>query len=387
MKKFIVLLFCTLFLFSYIPVSAIDYGGLGGKPANPDPDNPRTKSIFIFNIEPGQEKNDAVLVVNNTGETKTVLVYATDSQRSSDGSFACEQFADPKDSVGSWITLEKTELTIGSGKNEKIDFKIKAPSNASVGEENGCIMIQEKKILDNDSSGVTLSFRTGLRVVATIPGEQIRKLDIDSFDAYFKIVERNQQDGSGTKVPLVLSNLTLKNEGNVSIDSKVHLMMDSLFGYRFFEIHNQYPVLRSDTATINFELPISKWGGIFNVYTNVEYDQSNQASVGIDSVNENTILNSERKIIFLMPELPYLIIELLVLIVLFTIIFFLIKRYIDLRKAQNTWIPYVVKSGDTINSIAETNSVSWKDIAKINKIKPPYTLENGVTILVPPDKE
>ncbi|MBL8015393.1 MAG: hypothetical protein JNK26_04360, partial [Candidatus Doudnabacteria bacterium] len=33
-----------LFFSFHVPVSAVEYGGLGGKPAYPDPDNPRTSS-------------------------------------------------------------------------------------------------------------------------------------------------------------------------------------------------------------------------------------------------------------------------------------------------------------------------------------------------------
>ncbi len=34
-------------------VSAIEYGGFGGRPAYPREDNARTESIFIHTLEPG----------------------------------------------------------------------------------------------------------------------------------------------------------------------------------------------------------------------------------------------------------------------------------------------------------------------------------------------
>lgn len=37
---------------------AIEYGGSGGKPAYPRPDNKRTESIFIHTLEPGQEQKE-----------------------------------------------------------------------------------------------------------------------------------------------------------------------------------------------------------------------------------------------------------------------------------------------------------------------------------------
>src|SRR5687768_8632801 len=73
------------------PVSAIEQGGLGGKPAHPKEDNPRSQSIFVHTLDAGTESRDGVQVINNTAETKSVLVYAVDSQISSGGAFACAQ--------------------------------------------------------------------------------------------------------------------------------------------------------------------------------------------------------------------------------------------------------------------------------------------------------
>lgn len=36
-----------------LSVSAIEYGGFGGRPAFPREDNARTESIFIHTLEPG----------------------------------------------------------------------------------------------------------------------------------------------------------------------------------------------------------------------------------------------------------------------------------------------------------------------------------------------
>ena len=53
-------------------------GGIGGRPANPDPNNPRTESIFIYTLDKGASKQDQVLVSNGSSETKTVELYTVD---------------------------------------------------------------------------------------------------------------------------------------------------------------------------------------------------------------------------------------------------------------------------------------------------------------------
>ena len=69
----------TLLLLSliYSTVFAIGQDGIGILPAYPREDNERTQSIFIFESAPGTTINDGVVVMNNTTDTKTILVYAT----------------------------------------------------------------------------------------------------------------------------------------------------------------------------------------------------------------------------------------------------------------------------------------------------------------------
>jgi LysM repeat protein len=44
---------------------------------------------------------------------------------------------------------------------------------------------------------------------------------------------------------------------------------------------------------------------------------------------------------------------------------------------------YTVVKGDTIKGIAEKNNLNWEELAKLNKIKAPYELKEGSTILIP----
>jgi hypothetical protein len=88
--------FFFVFLLIFSSVFAIEYGGFGGRPAYPQASNPRTESIFIHIIEPGEEKKDAVRVINNTQETKILSIYATDSTPSTGGAFACKQFSEER---------------------------------------------------------------------------------------------------------------------------------------------------------------------------------------------------------------------------------------------------------------------------------------------------
>ncbi|MBU1176853.1 DUF916 domain-containing protein, partial [Patescibacteria group bacterium] len=212
---FVVLMGIAVFANSAL---AMESGGMGGRPAYPSSDNPRTESIFIHTLEPGAIQEEGILLVNNTEEQKTLQVYAVDSMVSSGGAFACRQMTEPKEGVGSWIELAKSEVTLDSGTNEIVPFTIAVPQNAGVGEHNGCIVIQEKKEKVEGQTGMTLSFRTGLRVAITIPGKIIRKLEIVGFTV------TSQKDGNFLLQPKV------KNIGNVSIDADVQVVTRYFFG-------------------------------------------------------------------------------------------------------------------------------------------------------------
>lgn len=353
---------------------AIEYGGFGGRPAYPRSDNPRTESIFIHTLDPGTTQKEGVLVVNNSAAQKTILVYAVDSTPSTGGAFACEQLSQTKDDVGAWITLARSEVALEPGTNELVPFTIAVPKNASVGEHNGCIIIQEKLAKPDNKSGVGLSFRTGLRVVITIPGTLERKLEIIGF------VVTPKDDGGFLLQPKV------KNLGNVSIDADAQVVTRYFFGLTHITHGGQYPILRGDTSDWNFELKKPFWGGWYYSNFVVEYDTNSEAGVGVKSGKALTRLEGSSVWFWSSPTTAALAIEIIVLLALAFggFLFWLSQK--RKRWIKENWVSYEIKSGEDIKSLAERFDVSWKLIAKTNKLQPPYALKTGEKIKVPPTK-
>src|SRR3990167_9490337 len=121
-----------LFLNSSSLVLALGTGGIGGYPANPDPNVPGSTSWFIYNLDLGESKDDAILVVNNSDETQTIKLYPVDSTTNNVGGFALEAENDPRDGVGAWIELAETIITLEPGANREIPFTIVIPQDADV---------------------------------------------------------------------------------------------------------------------------------------------------------------------------------------------------------------------------------------------------------------
>ncbi|MBP9758343.1 LysM peptidoglycan-binding domain-containing protein [Candidatus Dojkabacteria bacterium] len=355
------------------PVNAIEYGGLGGRPANPRPDNPRTDSIFIHTLETGAVQEEGVMVINNTPSSKTILVYAADSTPSTGGAFACKQLAEDRVDVGAWITLEKNELILEPATNEVIPFTINVPKNADIGEHNGCILIQEKKetVEGGEKTGVNLSFRTGLRVAITIPGEIIRKLEIEDFK--IETLEKS-----------FMFKPQVRNTGNVSIDADVKVYTDYFFGKRLEEQGGQYPILRGNVSDWNFELAKPFWGGYYKSKLIVGYNENVESEIGKDGLGAGTVLTSPEVWFFSFPSPTALVIETSVLVLVLFGLFIVVLTIKRNRWISKHWVVYRVRPNQDINEIAKEFKISWKLLAKVNKLKAPYVLSSGDKIKVPP---
>jgi hypothetical protein len=364
-------LFLALALAAFLPARAIEYGGFGGRPAYPREGNPRTESIFIHTLSPGAEQQEGVRVINNSPEKKTMMVYAADSTPSTGGAFACKQLGEPKTDVGAWITLDKEEVTLEPGTNEVVPFMIRVPGTADVGEHNGCILVQEKKE-KGDSAGVSLAIRTGLRVAITIPGETVRKLQM----AGFTVARRG--DGSFLLHPAV------RNLGNVSIDTDVQVVTSYFFGAVLAREGGQYPVLRSETSDWNFELPQPFWGGWYRASFAAEYDPNPEAGVGVQSGKGLERLDVPPVWFWSPPTAAGLAIEIIALAFIIFAIFLYAVSHKRKKWIRKRWASREVKAGESIQDLAREFGVSWKLLAKANKLKAPYHIGAGKMIKVPP---
>jgi LysM repeat protein len=352
------------------PVAAVDSGGIGGKPANPRADNPRTQSIFVYELKPGARTSDAVKVINNTESTKTLLVYAVDSQVSSGGAFACAQKVDTPVSVGSWIKLAKQEVTLKPNSSENVGFVLNVPKTASAGESNGCIVIQDaQQVPVQQGDGITLSFRTALRVAVTVPGKITKGL------SFTNLVVTNPQPGT------LRMTTGLKNGGNVSLDTNLDVRVKTLFGTTAQRAGGQYPVLANSEASFNFEVPKSFWGGWYMAQAKASFNPDLASSLG--EAGSTKTINSQAVRFFIAPKPLALAIELVGLALIAGATLYILRLRRKLRKLHASSKVFVVEKGDTLQSLAEEYHVSWKDIARLNKLKPPYHLKPKDRIKIP----
>jgi hypothetical protein len=345
------------------PVHAVESGGIGGRPANPDPGNPRTESIFVFTVDPGQKADNAVKIYNNGEGEKTIDVYAVDSQISSGGAFACSQKVDERRNVGSWVKLSKQSVTLASGETETIPFNLEVPGNAAPGEHNGCIAIQESDQTPQAAgNGIALSFRSAIRVSVTVKGELKKEL------AFTRL------EGGRGKEDKIAVNAALRNTGNVSLDTDIDVRVKSIFGTTVSKTGGEFPILAGGESEFNFETDEPFWGGVYFLSAKASYNPDPSAGLGDKS---NSAAIGKSKLFVAVPKPMALVIELLVLAVVSLGSVLFIRR----RRVHKRWHRhgkfYIVKEGESIQQVAEKFNLPWKTIAKVNRIKAPYHLKAG----------
>ncbi|MFZ1250225.1 MAG: LysM peptidoglycan-binding domain-containing protein [Candidatus Microsaccharimonas sp.] len=367
-------------LVSFVPptASAVEYGGLGGRPANPQPDNQRSASIFIYSLEQDKTVTDAVRLFNNTGETKTIVLGSVDSAPSNDGAFACSQEADPKNDVGSWITFDTNNITLNDGEEKVVSFSVKTPSNASVGEHSGCITIRDaQQKPSTNQSGVVLSFRSAIRVAVTIPGDIVKAISFTGIS----LSQHSTNQNLYTIQPSVV------NTGNVSLDTALNVRLKNVLGSTVASKQATYPVLSASSAKWNFDVDKPFWGGWYSAEAVATYNSNPADGIGEETNGQRQSVTIQSNTLFIPPSPLAMIIELLAVVALAVSIVLLILKLRERAAIARSWQVYSANKNDTIQSIAEEHAISWQKLSRVNKLKAPYTITTGQEIKVPPKNQ
>lgn len=405
MKRFVSLALLCCLGWSAIPSAAygIGYGGIGGEPAYPDPDIPRTSSIFLHVLNSGSAVSDAVRVVNNTEEVKRLRVYSVDSEVASGGNFSCKQFSAPKTAVGNWIAMSATEVVLEPHSNKEVPFRISVPGGMAPGGYDGCIVVEEADGRATKTGGIQIRFRTGLRVSVTVPGTIISKLR----DAGFKV---RSQKSPGQRRGQIFLQSRQKNEGNVPVNANLIVETASLFGTGKKQMETRFTVPKGEITDWNFEIEPPFWGGIYKAKRYISYNELTQdigeTKIAGDSSGDLLAASlfgdfskeaapfGQKKVIktgnlyyFVPPSMVALFAESSIFSLLLFICFLFWLSWQRRRWVERSWVPYQVSAQDDIRVVAEKHNVSWKILAKENRLRAPYSLEPGQKLIVPPQND
>ena len=139
-----------------------------------------------------------------------------------------------------------------------IPFIIRIPADIDVGEHTGGILIQKVNPDVKEQTGgsaIKLTTRVGVRIYETVPGEVVKKITLEDFKIVknFKEFDFSSWLGKDVKPQEYLVQLTMKNEGNVSIDHEniVHVK-DLLFKKKNEDTSRKLQILKKDKFISNY---------------------------------------------------------------------------------------------------------------------------------------
>jgi len=349
-------------------------GGIGILPANPDPNNNLSKSWFIYTMDRGQTKVDAVNVFNNSDDEVVVKVYPVDGTTTADGNFTLIDESAEQKGIGAWVNLFAYEVGLKPHEVKKIPFTISVPANADVGDHMGGLIIQEvsRGPAGAKREGMMMSIvtRIGARIYLTVPGERVEKLSITDFGSVF-ITRTANFWKKLLNINYVTSFLiTLKNEGNVRIEPETKIKITNIFGKTVDEIGGQIGMVfpkSSSKLNLIWEKPL--FFGRYVATAKVKFSQDQEPAT--------------KKIIFWAVPYKFLTIlgGLIVLVILLRLIFL---YFVELSKEK--MLIYELSKKETVQEVAEKFKVNWAKLARLNRLKKPYELKNGQKLFIPANR-
>lgn len=364
MKKTVLLLFIPIFFFTLVPLSK---GQIAMTPS-------ATRRTFAFVLNPGESKKDSIVVKNMKDYPITIHLYGADATYTAQGTLAVKTPDDEQRLIGKWVTFEEPFITLKPNEDREIPFIIKTPKKTPPGIYAGGIAASTipgaavgGQNTTTAGSSIQIVARIIVQTYVQVPGEKIHKFKWPDFT-------------HGTEINGKKSfQLTFKNEGNTIITTKSTIEISGFpkqYNSKITPADNK--ILGGDTLKVKETWPLLPKFGFF------------RASAKVTAYEYDIINNQDKNPETFIKEVRFYIIPFAIFVWLILILLFLIALYVTFKILRKAYIkkcePYIVQSNETLTSIAEKYGISWKKLASINKLKPPYSIKPGQQILIPPQK-
>lgn len=322
---------------------------------------------FEFEVPAGQEVN-GILKIRNLLETPTTAkIYTVDATVVKDGSLSFTTNKTLQKTIGVWGEVPINQVEIGGRQNKEVAFKIKVPANTPPGTYIGGIAAEEisSPSLGEEKSQVEISSRVINKIYIKVPGTITHRYKWLSLKL--------------NKNPIPEIKISVENSGNSLLTiSGENTITNLITGETANLKTDPLSLFAGETKETSTRFKNAPQIGIFNVKSTLafgKYDFLSRKS--LDQKYETKEIT-----IILIPD--YLKIAVVVFFILI-LIYFTITKIIR-RNLKKTAAKYKVKRGDTLTKIADKHDINWKDLAKFNKIKAPYVINDNDTLLIPNKK-
>ncbi|MEZ4087401.1 MAG: LysM peptidoglycan-binding domain-containing protein [Candidatus Gracilibacteria bacterium] len=330
---------------------------------------------FNFEVQPGESIESSIIVRNLGRDDITVATYSADGTNSSQGTFALTSKSHEQKFLGTWVTFESPQTTIKAQDEVVIPFTLTIPANATPGNYGGGIAVEASSAeLKGDdelsqAGAVSTSARIYIRTFVSVPGEAINDYSWEKFTFNGKSDNNRSQ-----------FHFSFKNNGNSIAIVEPKITLSGIPPLEKSELTLPQITLQPGTELNDIEL---RWDdqpsfGYYMATASVTFSE-------FDIARDEKI-NSTTQVRQIGINLTPWYITVILLGVLIILIGWAVYHNVTMKRLRSEWKSYKIKQGDTITSVSKEYEVEWKKLAKVNRLKKPYTLKSGNTILVPPKK-
>ena len=145
----------------------------GGVSVVPVPSSPhmsgKGQRLDFGQLRPGQTARDEVLVRNIGDAAASVYLYAADATTALGGGLAFGLRTDPRTTVGRWMTLSRSQLSVPPHGTVTVALTVTLPTSLQGGEYAGGV-VAEQLSPPPSGGGVAQVYRFAMPVYLTVPG-------------------------------------------------------------------------------------------------------------------------------------------------------------------------------------------------------------------------
>ncbi|WP_433083568.1 WxL protein peptidoglycan domain-containing protein [Dactylosporangium sp. CA-052675] len=181
------------------------------------------KEFSYLDLKPGTVIHDYVAVTNFSAAPVTFQIYATDALNGNNGVLQLQPAAEKPKDIGSWVTMQKTSVTLKPNERAIEPFTLTIPQTATPGDHTGGVLASIG-VEENSANGpVKVDRRLGVPLYLRVSGPLSPGIAIESVSAAYHGTA-NPFGGGSTDVTL-----TVHNTGNVRLNLSPEVAVKGLY--------------------------------------------------------------------------------------------------------------------------------------------------------------
>jgi hypothetical protein len=206
--------------------------GPGGSPgaltwsvAPAGPRGPDGRPALTYKLDPGATLTDHVAVTNYSKRPLTLRLGASDAFTTAGGGFDLEASGSRPVDVGSWVRTARASVVVPAGSRVVVPVVVTVPANATPGDHSGGIVASLAATgTGADGNQVTVDHRVGTRIHLRVTGALRPQLAVTD------VVVTRSTSWNPLRLPVLTTEFTVRNTGNVRLGGQPYAEAHSLFG-------------------------------------------------------------------------------------------------------------------------------------------------------------